>query len=293
MMRLFSRKVAEPQFGNCLLDLDEWIERSRSVDASCRRPRTTFSPIQFLDAHLARQDVLSEIGVDSGNPMPVEYIAWSLGEPVNRSATKVGGLPYRPRNLPWPIGHDDSMPMDFLAQFNFSNSQDIFQNLHLPGDVLLIFRERHEDRFHTEWHRHGLNDLVRPRDVPQIPESFPGEKAVSTPMFGHLWRTSDYPELGTRDDQQVRTLACLSASKIGGMPGLLPPKPFEHSKFLCKLASIQVPVEFPWPFVNSKRAPKPSCSWSKAYNALMIGDLGALYCFADERGNVACVSQCH
>ena len=115
---------------------------------------------------------------------------------------------------------------------------------------------------------------------------------VSTPMFGHLWRTSDYPKLSRQDDQQLRSLACLCASKIGGMADLVAPKPFEGAKFLCKLASVQTPVEFPWPFVNSKKAPKPSWSLGKAYNALMIGDLGELNCFLGEGGKVTCVSRC-
>ena len=39
-----------------------------------------------------------------------------MGEPAKPYLTKIGGVPYRPSDEPWP-GQDDEDPMTFFAQF--------------------------------------------------------------------------------------------------------------------------------------------------------------------------------
>jgi len=40
---------------------------------------------------------------DWGQPVPVDVFVMSKGEPANRHATKIGGLPYRREIFPGPV----------------------------------------------------------------------------------------------------------------------------------------------------------------------------------------------
>src|SRR5262245_46005232 len=71
-----------------------------------------------------------------GRTKPVDVFVLAKGEPPVRDATKIGGVPYRPRAKPWPLT-PDGKPATFLAQFNFMQSRDILSSL--PGDILLMF----------------------------------------------------------------------------------------------------------------------------------------------------------
>src|SRR5262245_55776866 len=54
---------------------------------------------------------------------PTDVVVWAKGEPSNRAATKVGGLPYRPAILPWPVD-DVGGPLRFIAQMCFVDSRE-------------------------------------------------------------------------------------------------------------------------------------------------------------------------
>jgi hypothetical protein len=132
-----------------------------------------------------RRTLLSSASITS---VPTDVFALGLGESSRRDVTKIGGLPYRPKGLPWPELRE-SGPMTFLAQFRFSESQDLVGSL--PGDVLLVFIA-HRDLdffgkdptyFHFEWHSLGQTDLVD--EVPS-----PEWKFVT--CFGVRHRTVDF-----------------------------------------------------------------------------------------------------
>ena len=62
-----------------------------------------------------------------------DVFVFAKGEPKTRAVTKVGGLPYWPKNRDWPCGKDGD-PLTFLAQVCFADSHDLVGAL--PGDVL-------------------------------------------------------------------------------------------------------------------------------------------------------------
>jgi hypothetical protein len=66
----------------------------------------------------------------------VDKFVLASGQPPEPHLTKIGGLPYRPKDAPWPRDRDDR-PLAFLMQFYFGDSADIISDL--PGDVLLMF----------------------------------------------------------------------------------------------------------------------------------------------------------
>src|SRR5258708_3866058 len=75
---------------------------------------------------------------DLGPSVPCDIHIFVHGEAPRRDATVIGGVPYRPRTMPWPTRRDGT-PMVFVCQFAFHQSQDIFGARTLPGDLLLVF----------------------------------------------------------------------------------------------------------------------------------------------------------
>src|SRR4029077_8646441 len=92
------------------------------------------SPCDICNVEWLRRGMLDQY--DWGRPVPVDVFVMSKGEPENRCATKIGGLTYRPRKLPWPCARP-GRPLALIAQFNFTNSVDLVGAL--PGDLLLVF----------------------------------------------------------------------------------------------------------------------------------------------------------
>jgi hypothetical protein len=151
------------------------------------------------------------------------------GEPPDRHATKIGGLPYRPASAPWPR-LPGNIPLVFLAQFNFCDSQDLTGKL--PGDVLLVFTEEpwSPGYLHFEWQPLGMGDLVEPTSVPEplgdveleafrrdkerfgpihqklnrmgieLPDEIPHPTNCLAPCYGHVCRVDSFPEARPRDE---------------------------------------------------------------------------------------------
>jgi len=103
----------------------------------------------------------------------VDAFVLKPGESPALNATKMGGVPYRPRDLPWPSSARKERPMEFVAQFNFTGSRDLVPTL--PGDILLVFFSDwaawpHDEMFpeppHFEWHPAELNDSMSSHDLP-------------------------------------------------------------------------------------------------------------------------------
>jgi hypothetical protein len=111
------------------------------------------SPCDICNIEWLRRGMVDQY--DWGRPVPVDVFVMSKGEPENRYATKIGGLPYRPRDLLWPCA-PSGRPLAMIAQFNFTNSTDIIGKL--PGDLLLVFGDDSDgdgpiELLHLEWQR--------------------------------------------------------------------------------------------------------------------------------------------
>jgi hypothetical protein len=87
------------------------------------------SPCQLAIVEQLRAECLDKRCLPT---FPTDVFAFGEGEPQDRRATKVGGLPFWPGERGWPIGGSGE-PMSFVAQFCFADSTELFGAL--PGDV--------------------------------------------------------------------------------------------------------------------------------------------------------------
>jgi Domain of unknown function (DUF1963) len=187
-----------------------------------------------------------------GRPVPVDVFVMSKREPENRYATKIGRLPYRPRNLLWPCAAS-GRPLALIAQFNFTNSVDIVRKL--PGDLLLISGDDSDgpiEPSHLERQRLGVKELIQFADMPS-------DYMRIAPCFGNRCRMmsypdavratdSKYPQCDGRDVWSPYWIPQLQATQIGRAPyfiqegdNSLPGQP------LCTIASVQPGAHEPYP----------------------------------------------
>jgi hypothetical protein len=260
-----------------LVDLDEWIKRF-PLDEIPREFWYSGStrPIDLAIAEQMRRRA-ARLG-PLGPSVPVDVFVFARGEPERRRGTKIGGLPYRPRGLAWPM-REDGVSMTFLAQFDFSASKDHVHGL--PGDVLLLFTrdealytddDENPPYFHFEWQRADLTDLVPPEEVPPPTWVFPK-------CYGARYRTVDYKDehlvaqrifqLAGRmnsneasDEQTRRAIARLPGTKIGGLPFC--PNPGwqgdvrdRNERMICALADIEPWTNEPFPWLGKDHSIQP------------------------------------
>jgi hypothetical protein len=223
--------------------------------------------------------------------LATDVFVWGLGEGPSREATRVGGTPYRPRGLEWPVGPTGT-PMAFVAQICFADSRDLLEEQfmgNLPGDVLLLFLpedywDEDELPFHTEWYDLGLKDLVSPEDVPEPP--FPLQ-----PCYGVRHRTADYPSalnLFEERYNQPWSVAILEGTKIGGAAWWIQGEEELEGEYLLTLGSLGVSAFQPWPWLNQEA---PFDSWTGPEDLMQWGDAGTVYFSLDEDGELHWVEQ--
>lgn len=241
------------------------------------------SPFHIAVVEQLREEAAAELHDIPREPTDVFVLA--NGEPTDRRVTKIGGVPFWPRKQEWPMT-DDGQPMRFLAQFCFADSGFIFQ--HLPGQLLSIFCSPsgyQADKLQFHWLGPRETDLVQPEDIPVSTDL--------TPVFGVLHRSYDYAELPDSMSRYRRShlLYRIQGTKIGGLPSWIQSEEDLPGRFLCALGSVDPEPRQPYPFVNM-RDPIPSRRSERA-RYLMLGDVGSLYFFLDDDGEVRCTDQCY
>src|SRR5690348_4120854 len=82
---------------------------------------------QWLQSHAAQVDAYLEDGREC------IIFTFSRQEPADRMATRIGGLPYWPRERPWPICKECRRPLVFAAQLDFRDPRG---RSTVPGDGL-------------------------------------------------------------------------------------------------------------------------------------------------------------
>lgn len=214
---------------------------------------------------------------DLGTAVPVDVFVLASGEPELRAVTKIGGVPYRPAGLRWPLNADGT-PMTFLCQFRFTESRDFLGTV--PNDVLLIFTRDSDlywpdnpDQFYFEWHSLGITDLIAAREVPRPAWDFVTchgyryrtvdyveAKAVDAVL---AWMEQHYPEgrLGRPWYASHAYMYCrLRGVKIGGANACPPEYTSEQpGRLICSLSDVNPPIEEPWPWINRRE----SQSWEE------------------------------
>lgn len=254
------------------LDIRRWISMFPldSPPAGCRNGFKITGPCDL--AHIEQIRTRASEVSDLGSTVPTDVFVFGHGEAGRRDVTKVGGLPYRPRQKPWPT-REEGGPMTFLAQYRFTESRDIVGDL--PGDILLLFAadERglfwgHQSQLLFEWYPLGLTDLATKGELMQTDWEF-------VTCYGARHRTLDYVEkIGPRvlktviPEKVLDTFPIEFASlevsrlvgmKIGGLPMLFyspEERPDLHQlpgRFLCSLATTGPMPEQKYPWINRAR----------------------------------------
>lgn len=271
-------------------DLDHWLalfplaELRARADALGRRWRVRAEGITGP----REVAVVDQLRAESANflsqfrQVPVDLFVWAIGEPVNRAATKAGGLPYRSKSRPWPLDQH-GQPKSFAGQICFAESKDLVGDL--PGDVLLVFSDEflEHEGLTFEWQDLGLTNLMDRDDLPSLPHDL-------TPCYGVRLRSHEYvvPEppfegyLEQRDKVRDQIdLAVYEGTKIGGAPFWVQGDPELPGRYICQLGSICPSYHEPWPFVNQAA---PTDNLAGGY--LIWGDVGALTIYLDEHGRI-------
>jgi hypothetical protein len=268
--------------------LNEWIDRFAIDRLVTDKIRFDNGPSSVCFIEQIRAIARQNEGL--GDSVPCDVFVLGLGEPDERATTKIGGLPYRPRNVPWPMSMESQKPLTFVAQFCFTDSRDLFPDL--PGDMLLAFFEDFAAEPYTyfpgppqfEWYSLGQDDLISVDEIPSTGFTFPicygaryrtcdygaaaAERAISRAI-----RTTFTHSVESPDVQGLQEFACVFPNlKIGGLPcwpGETPGIELEIGsdfRFLAAIPSIYVGSEEEYPWLNVEREPEalwPPLVWSE------------------------------
>ena len=256
---------------------------------------TITSPCHLCNNEWLRREMQDEY--DWGRPVPTDLFVMAEGEPKNRFATKIGGLPYRPASTPWPVSRQKK-PLRFLAQFNFSDSTDIVGKQ--PGDLLLVFANDDEYMFrdvHLEWQRIVEN--------PQLVAELPDIKDPIAPCYGHRCRVNNYPD-AVRKNNQTQYPRCngkdvwsdfmlleYQGTQIGRSAFQPQPSPSLWRSLLCTVSSVQPDLHGKYPLVNREEPLCDKNTWTVDTKYLMIGDLGCLFVRQNRLGRLTVDGQCY
>lgn len=248
-------------------DLDHWLELAREFDDPYDLSHgPACSPLQIASVELRRQ-AIQQAGGDLGDAVKTDVFVWHKGEPDDRRATKIGGLPFWPASEPWPCLIEDNSPLSFVGQFNFSDSRDLVGDV--ADTVLLVFASSElgdEPIWYVPRVRLSHTELIAPRDVPD------GRWRLE-PLCGCIHRTREYPNPDRDAIQQLKLPFIpgpefnLNATKIKGVwdfngeiiepeegqdrgwyDECLAAEKTARENFLCQFSTM-----FPsqrWPFLN-------------------------------------------
>jgi Domain of unknown function (DUF1963) len=238
-----------------------------------------------------------------------DVFIFARGEPADRSVTKVGGFPFWPKARSWPAGKS-GQPMDFLAQFCFADSSDLFDSL--PGDVLIIFAD---GRYGEDWHEGDAGALRFEwvnRSESRVVETgdIPASRWELFPVYGEIHRTKDYVmgEVTTELEKayhQPWCIAVVEGTKIGGIPRWIQQAEKIPGRFLCSLGSVHPDYQvgsirrtypftnFEGPLVRRRRGFRAGEEEIDGDRLLMWDDVGSLFLFLDDDGRIHWTIQCY
>jgi hypothetical protein len=247
---------------NPKLDISETVRRfPESVEDKPGFPAfNLFAPREV--ALRENQLRLVQAELDLGPGIPAHYLLYAPGDPETREQSRIGGLPYRPRDLEWPKDCN-GRPKEFVCQIDFSDSWALLPEL--PGQIMLLFVSEDgigDPPYTLEWYPHGLKDLVSLRELPCFDFTFP--MVQGRPVFCYLYETCDFPEAkariqGTRFEKW-NSFDFPCGGKIAGFNKSTPPG---HAHIFT-LESIRFILDEPYPFLTRTQW-KPNAALDKLF----------------------------
>ena len=247
-----------------------------------------------------------QFGITAPDAVPCDLFVWGIGEPPDRRLTRVGGMPWLPKAIPWPTFGGKAAT--FLCQFDFRDSKDLTGQLAgktLPGDLLLVFVAGEysaltgdENELQFVWVSAEETEIHTDNDVPD-----PAHPFEFVTAWGVRYRGEDVPSQWDKaydipDEAasgRLWALPVLWGTKIGGVPYHSQENHYEvPSDYLCQLVSIQA-SNTTWPWVNQESPLPEGFGDDGIYGDkqhLMIGDMGELTLFLRDDGTVTVDSAC-
>ena len=282
---------------------------------------TIGSPFDIYSVETIRK----RLGFEGYSSLPTDVFVWSEGEPKKPYLTKIGGLPYLPKDVPWP-SDAEGKPYLFVTQICFVDSKDIVP-VPVPGDVLLMF-VRHDgwdgeylqcydpEDLHFQW--------VKIADQPMWDQQAMNEnglRSVELSLTGVIHRTLDYEFTDIIDKRLDRARArnqfakffttylvpAMSGTKIGGIPHYIQDGPpgrddvnmyhvskrmWDEAAYICQFTSLSFSYETPFPLCNREK-PFRLYVENEGCGRLNIGDCGSIYLFLKPDGTIVWMEECY
>jgi hypothetical protein len=246
----------------------------------------------------AVEHLRDKFGLRTGKAVATDTFVFGYGSPSRRWSTKVSGIPFWPRNRPWPASRGTN-GFQFLAQFCFLDSRDLARAL--PGDILLLFVPADDFRWVDEPRRIRF-EWASMSEGPPIEHLPKGVKAyMDSEWYGVIHRTFDYPDAIRKakslEISQSHELPVLNGTKIGGVPHFIQrgmSRVKGKRSFLCQLASLQAAPNVPYPWTNRKKKMTLGFNSGGIYwqeNQCTFGDMGSIFIFIDRSGRLSAVSE--
>ncbi|MEZ5940032.1 MAG: DUF1963 domain-containing protein [Planctomycetaceae bacterium] len=297
------------------LDLEAWLKRL---------PYETFETVNYGDEIRRRvpsgqiisspNDLCCVEGIrrrvrqkhDLGKSVPVDLFVWSDEPPKQPYLTKLGGIPHREADKPWPTS-PEGVPYTFVAQFCFLDSTDITPKT--PGEVLLVFFRYAKSHWNRtpgdvviEWSSSILTNPLKRGDMPTPAFTVPE-------LSGVLVRYQEYPGTGTLFHElghgEPWLLETTQATKIGPETHFIQGRPEwdeqPKPRLLCTLSALHMRYRFDphnrWPLVNRESLSKeeisqnPISDWGRY--RMMFADSGCMYFFIDSEGKIEVFGDCY
>ncbi len=272
------------------------FERWSHYGRAPHEEKPVFSPRTITMNEQIRERIWPELTISDG--VPCDVFVWAWGLPQDRTLTRIGGVPFRPADRPWPRDSEGRL-MGFVAQINFTDSLDLVPNL--PGDILVVFAkisfsdgkyfcfefdELIPSTVTLEWYR--ADEVTDPLKVS------PETTCELWPLHGVIHRTCDYPD---RDYEAMESRgidvdsdpiyadafppAILRGTKIGGVPRWEQGDCGLKGSFFCQLSSDLSYIFLPEPYLGHEQQ-IPSDQLSATDNRrLGICDQGTMYLLVD------------
>jgi hypothetical protein len=227
-----------------------------------------------------------------------DVFVWGAGAGPKPYLTKIGGIPYRPRELPWP--NKKGQPYQFVFQIYFGDSKDIIKEP-VPGDVMVVFGNGEDfwggkqDDILIEWHKVDEKvTLFESKDVPKpsfyIPE-----------LYGCICRIPEYAQSMAAFDLEGHSesylLDTVQATKIGTETRWIQGNEMKEGEHLLCVFSGPGMSRNPWPVVNVKDFPfdKDFKGYAGYQGKLCfeLADAGCIYFIRDPKGGIRWEFQCY
>lgn len=256
--------------------------------------RIVTSPIDLWELEEARDDLGRQ---NLGSGVPVHLVLWSVLPPRRPYLTRIGGVPWRPADRPWPKNRRGD-PCTFVAQFCFADSRHLVSP-RIKDDVLLVFFEDWDswsgENVRLEWSPLAIAQPFLEQDVPS--------QELPVPRYsGVLYDTCDYPN--AEEPRNVFMVARSQATKIGRTSFFPQHHPTRRGEeLLCTLSSVY-PVSSNWPAKRlTERWPLLDLEHFQTPNPpddidgfssemLMLGDAGTQHYWINGKGRVRVDGSC-